>query len=196
MRAILLEANPDVTNMLACAFDDVDIALKCLKTLAAVQRAVTRAGSDDFIIVDCSLDRPEDRTNCERVVRQVIVDVHIVYNPGNRSHDTFRRHITRIARGDIKWLPATVSYLDLLGVLRGLRDEALKARVRTPRKPLTAHQEEVWALLAAGKSHDQIAKALGSKPGTVKTDIVRVKEKLGLTSTEELKMAFRWRVTP
>jgi len=196
VRATLLEANPDIADMFACAFAGVDIVLKGVTTLAAVQRAATRAGTDDFIIVDCSLDRPEDRTNCERVVRQVIVDVHIIYNPGRRSHDTFMQHITQIARGDIKWLPATVSYLDLLSALRDLRDEALKARVRTPRKPLTAHQEEVWTLLAAGKSHDQIAKALGSKPGTVKTDIVRIKEKLGLTSTEELKMAFRWRATP
>jgi len=196
MPATLLEASPDVTSMLACAFNDVDIALKSVTTLAALQRAAVRVGSNDFIIVDCSLDRPEDRANCERVVRQAIVDVHIVYDPQSRTHDTFMRQIAHLARGDLKWLPATVGYLDLLSVLRGLRDDVLEARVRRPRKPLTAHQEEVWALVAAGQSHDQIAKALGSKRGTVKTDITRIKEKLGLSSTEELKMAFRWRATP
>lgn len=190
MRATLLEANPDVTDMLACAFKDVDIALKGVTTLAAVQRAAARAGSDDFIIVDCSLDRPEDGATCERIVRQATVDVHIVYNPKSRTYDAFRRHIAHIARGDLKWLSVTVGYVDLLGVLRGLRDEVLKARVRRPRKPLTGHQEEVWALIAAGRSHDQIAAALGSKTGTVKTDIKRIKEKLGVDSTEELKTAF------
>jgi len=197
VRATLLEANPDVTDMLACAFKDVDIALKGVTTLGGVQRAVARARFDDFIIVDYSLDRLEDRANCEQIVRQVIVDVHIVYDPKSRTHDNFMRHIIHIARGDLKWLPMTVGYLDLLSVLRGLRAEVLEARVRSrPRKPLTAHQEEVWALISAGRSHGQIAEALGSKTGTVKTDIKRIKEKLGIASTEQLKMAFRWRATP
>jgi DNA-binding NarL/FixJ family response regulator len=195
VRAILLKANSDVTSMLSCAFEEVGLDLKGMDTLDAVQRGAARAGLDDFIIVDCSLDRPEDYARCERVVRQATLSVHIIYNPTMRDREVFMRRIARVAIGDFKWLPSTVGYLELLNILRALRNEVVAARVRVPCKPLTAHQERVWVLVAAGKSHNQIAQVLGSKPGAIKTDIVRIKEKLGLTSTEELRKAFRWRTT-
>ncbi len=167
--------------------------LKTVDTLGEIRHAVVTANVDDFVIVDCSLNRPEDRDQCERVVRQTPVSVHIVYNPAARDHETFMRSLLRVALGDLTWVPSTVGYLELLNNLRTLRDGALAAHISIQRKPLTAHQERVWGLVAEGRSHKQIADALGNKTGTVKTDISRIKEKLGITSTEELRIAFRWR---
>jgi len=50
----------------------------------------------------------------------------------------------------------------------------------------------VWALVAEGRSHTEIARALGSSPGAVKQDVVRIKAKLGVDTTAQLKVAYRW----
>jgi len=57
---------------------------------------------------------------------------------------------------------------------------------------LTDHQRRVWALVAEGRSHTEIARAMGSSPGAVKQDVVRIKAKLGVDTTAQLKVAYRW----
>ncbi len=190
MHATLLESNPDFTAMLPCAFDGVGIPLTVVGTLAAVQRAAVRAGPDDFIVVDCSLARPEDEVRCSEIVQRTAVDVQIIYDLTTPDHEDFRRHITQIARGDLKWLPASVGLIQVLTVLRDLRNRSLAAHA--PRRPLTPHQRQILALVAADHSHAQVAAAIGVSVGTVKRDIARIKAKLDVTSAEELKFAFRW----
>lgn len=95
---------------------------------------------------------------------------------------TFRHDIERAARGDIKWLPATVGLVEFLAMLHDLRDQTLPARAlsASQQRPLTDHQRHVWALVAVGRSHTEIARAMGSSKGAVKQDIARIKDKLGV----------------
>jgi len=50
----------------------------------------------------------------------------------------------------------------------------------------------VWALVAEGRSHTEIARAMGSSMGAVKQDVARIKDKLGVDTTAQLKVAYRW----
>ncbi len=192
MRAILLESNLDIALVLPCVFDALSIPLTVVGTVDAVRRATRRATSDDFIIVDCSLDRPEDWARCVEVVRQTMLDVHIIYDPAAPADTIDRSAIARAAQGTLKWLPAPVGMIAFLMLLRGVRDQALQARALAPQRPLTDHQRRVWALVAEGRSHTEIARAMGSSPGAVKQDVVRIKAKLGVATTAQLKVAYRW----
>jgi len=194
MRATLLESNPDIALVLPCVFAALGIPLHVVGTVDAVRRAAQRATIDDFIIVDCSLDRPEDRARCGDVVRQAGLEVHIIYDPAAPGHATFRREVERAARGDLTWLPATVGLVEFLTILRDVRDQALQAHALSAsrQRPLTDHQRRVWALIAEDRSHAVIARAMGSSKGAVKQDIARIKDKLGIATTEQLKVAYRW----
>jgi len=81
-----------------------------------------------------------------------------------------------------------------LTTVRDLRDQALQARALSIswQRPLTHHQHRVWALVAAGRSRAEIAQEMGSSAGAVKQDIARIKEKIGVATTEQLKVAYRW----
>ncbi len=192
MRATLLESNPDMALVLPCVFAALSIPLTVVGAVDAVRRATRRATSDDFIIVDCSLDRPEEWARCIEVVRQTMLDVHIIYDPAAPDDTIDRAAIARAAQGALKWLPATVGMIAFLTLLRGVRDQALQARALAPQRLLTDHQRRVWELVAEGRSHTEIARAMGSSPGAVKQDVVRIKDKLGVDTTAQLKVAYRW----
>jgi DNA-binding CsgD family transcriptional regulator len=192
MRAILLESNPDFVLALPGIFEALDIPLTVVGTVDAVRRTTRWATIDDFIIVDCSLDRSEDWARCIEVVRQTTLDVHIVYDPAAPADTLDRAAITQAAQGTLKWLPATVGMIAFLTLLRGLRDQSLQARALTPQRPLTDHQRRVWVLVAEGRSHAEIARTLGNSSGAIKRDITRIKEKLGVATTAQLKIAYRW----
>jgi len=193
MRATLLESNPDIALVLPCIFNILGIPLNVVGTVDAVRRTTEHATLDDVIIADCSFDRPENRTHCGEVVRQTALDVLVIYAPTARDHAMFRRAMEQAAHGAIKWVPVTVGLVEFLTILRDLRDQALQARALSgPQRPLTDHQQRVWALVAAGRSHAKIADEVGSSKGAVKQDIARIKDKLGVDSTEQLKVAYRW----
>ncbi len=144
IHAILLESNPDFTLMLPCACEGVGIHLTVVSTLEAVQRATRRAGPDDFVISDLSLDLPADKDRCAEVAGHSDLDVHIIYKPGAPDHAAFVRHMEQVGRGDLTWLPATVGLVELLDALRSLQKAALARRTRA--KPLSSRQEDVLAL--------------------------------------------------
>ena len=192
MRATLLESNPDMALVLPCVFAALSIPLTMVGTVDAVRRATRRATIDDFIIVDCSLDHPEEWARCLAVVHQTMLDVYIIYDPAAPDDTIGRSAITHAALGNLTWLPATVGLIAFLTLLRGLRDQALQARALAPPRPLTDHQQHVWELVAEGRSHTEIARAMGSSPGAVKQDVVRIKDKLGVDTTAQLKVAYRW----
>jgi len=192
VRATLLESSPDMALVLPCVFEALSIPLTVVGTVDAVRRATRRATSDDFIIVDCSLDRPDDWARCVEIVRQTMLDVHIIYDPAAPADTLDRAAIARAAQGTLTWLPAPVGMIAFLTLLRDLRDQALQARALAPQRPLTDHQRRVWALVAEGRSHTEIARAMGSSIGAVKQDVVRIKDKLGVDTTAQLKVAYRW----
>ncbi|MGH9208631.1 MAG: hypothetical protein ACRD1G_19120 [Acidimicrobiales bacterium] len=78
MRATLLASNPAFAAALPGLFDAVDIPLTTVDTLAAIRRAVRHASSDDFVIVDCSLNCPDDWARCVEVMRSVGLAVHVI----------------------------------------------------------------------------------------------------------------------
>jgi len=178
--------------VLPCVFEALSIPLTVVGTVDAVRRATRRATSDDFIIVDCSLDRPDDWARCVEIVRQTMLDVHIIYDPAAPADTLDRAAIARAAQGTLTWLPAPVGMIAFLTLLRDLRDQALQARALASQRPLTDHQRRVWALVAEGRSHTEIARAMGSSIGAVKQDVVRIKDKLGVDTTAQLKVAYRW----
>jgi len=192
VRATLLESNPDVALVLPCVFDVLGIPLHVVGTVEAVRRATRKANLDDFIIVDCSLDHAQDRTRCIAVVGQTALGVHIIYDPAAPDYATFRRDIAHLAHGDVKWLSATVGLVELLMILRDLRDQVIQARALLQQRPLTGHQRRVWVLVAAGRSHAEIAQEMGSSKGSISKDVARIKDKLGVDSTEQLRVAYRW----
>ncbi len=194
MRAILLESNPDIALALPCLFKALGIPLAVVGTVDAVRRATRKATLDDLIIVDCSLGHADDRMRCVEVVRQTALGVHIIYDPAVPDYATFHRDIERLAHDDVKWLPATVGLVEFLTILRDLRDQVIQARALSGlrQRPLTDHQRRVWELVAAGRSHAEIAREMGSSKGAVKQDIARIKDKIGADTTEQLKVAYRW----
>ncbi len=192
MRAILLESNPDIALVLPCVFAALSIPLTVVGTVDALRRATRPATSDDFIIVDCSLDHPEEWARCLAVVHQTMLDVHIIYDPAAPADTVDRAAIGRAAQGTLTWLPVPVGMIAFLTLLRGVRDQALQARALAPQRPLTEHQRRVWALVAEGHSHMEIARAMGSSIGAVKQDVVRIKGKLGVDTTAQLRVAYRW----
>jgi len=97
MRVTLLESNPDVVLALPGIFDALGIPLTIVGTVDAVRRATSRATIDDFIIVDCSLDRPEDRAHCGEVVRQTGLEVYVIYDPAAPDHASFHRDIATLS---------------------------------------------------------------------------------------------------
>ncbi len=190
MRATLLESNPDFALMLPCAFEVVGIPLRVVGTLAGLHHALCHAALDDFVIVDCSLDRSEDKVRCVEVVQRAALDVYVIANPAARDFAEFRRRLEREARCNLKWLPTTVGLVEILNILRSVRQQAFAARVSA--RPLTSRQQCVWALVAKEQSHAEIAAALGISVGTVKRHVERIKDKLGASSSSELKSAYRW----
>ncbi len=193
IHAILLESNPDFTLMLPCACEGVGISLTVVSTLEAVQRATRRAGPDDFVIGDLSLNLPADKDRCVEITRHSDLDVHVIYKPGAPDHTAFVGRMERAARGDLTWLPATVGLVELLDILRSLQKAALARCVRA--KPLSPRQEDVLALIAHDLSYAEIADALKITSGAVKQHVARIEDKLDVGSKDELKIAHRWMTT-
>ncbi len=187
MRATLLDTTPDVTALLTCACAHVGIPFRTVGTRAALYQAAQRADEDVFLILDLSLDRPEDRALCREVVMRVAVEVHTICRDA-----AFVRDLERVAAGPLKWLPPDVGWPALLKALRDLRLERLRARARTIHRDLSDRQKEVLALVVRGRSQTVIARMLGVTVGTVKSHVTRTEGKLGVSSTEELKLVFRW----
>jgi len=161
--------------------------------IEAVQRATRRAGPDDFVISDLSLDLPADKDRCAEVAGHSDLDVHIIYKPGAPDHAAFVRHMEQVGRGDLTWLPATVGLVELLDALRSLQKAALARRTRA--KPLSSRQEDVLALIARDLSYAEISDTLKITDGTVKQHVARIKDKLDVGSKDELKIAYRWMTT-
>jgi hypothetical protein len=95
MRATLLESNPDFSVILPCVFDAAGIPLQVVGTPGAIQRAMRTAGPYDFVIVDCSLNRPEDKARCGEVVQRTSLDLFIIYDPRARDAAPFMRSMER-----------------------------------------------------------------------------------------------------
>ncbi len=191
MRAILLDTDRDTTVLLEAACNAASIRLTIVGTPTALERAAKHADLNDFLIIECVHGRPKDIERCLRVVRHTSVAVYIVY-----AGEVHRQAIERFARGPVKWLPVTMAWPTLLAVLRSLRDEVLATRVLEAQPKITAHQHEVWALVAQGWSHTRIAHELHVSVGTVKKDIDRIKKKLHVNTSDELGHAFRWMDDP
>ena len=68
----------------------------------------------------------------------------------------------------------------------GVSDALMERRANEGAVPLTAREQDVLRLLAAGKSNRDIADALGIAAGTVETHRKNLKKKLGIATTAGL----------
>lgn len=66
---------------------------------------------------------------------------------------------------------------------------AARSRSGPRRMPLTERERDVWALLASGKSNEQIATELFRSPGTIRNTVSRIYRKLGVRSRAEAVIA-------
>jgi len=189
-RATLLESNPDFALILPYACESVGIHVTVVGTPEAVERATLRSGLDDLVIVDLSLNRSADQDRCVAVARHTYLDLLVIYKPDAPDHAAFVGRMEREAHGDLMWLPATVSVVELLDFLRVLRRRIMARHLRA--KPFSPRQTEVLALLMRGRTQEEIAAVLGIGKGAVSRHVERIEEKLDVTSTEEIKDIYRW----
>ena len=55
-----------------------------------------------------------------------------------------------------------------------------------PLSGLSPREREIAGLFASGMTNKQVARALGTSPSTVRNQVVRIYEKLGISSKAEL----------
>src|SRR5579885_1674684 len=101
MRATLLEADREVTVLFEAACDFVGIPLAVVTGLPMLKRAAERARLHDFLILDCSTGRDEDREHCATVVRSAAMEMLIVYSEPQIIQD-----LRPLARAPIAGIPA------------------------------------------------------------------------------------------
>lgn len=186
MRATLLRTTPDVTAMLRCAFAHVGIPFQEVGKPSALDEVEQHAGPDDFVIHDCSLNRPKDRTRCARIVARMAMEAHII-----SPDEAFVRDLQRATVSPLKWLPPDVDWPILLHTLRDLHAERLQARAHAAHPSLSEGQQAVLDLVLQGKTQDEIARTLHVAAGTVSTHVDRTKDKIGVSSTAELIVVAR-----
>jgi len=186
MRATLLRTTSDVTAMLKCAFAHVGIPLQEVSKPSALDKVEQHSGPDDFVIHDCSLNQPKDRTRCARIVARMAMDAHIV-----SPDEAFVRDLQRATLAPLTWLPPAVDWPSLLRTLRDRHAERLQARACAAHPSLSERQQAVLDLVLQGQTQDEIARTLGVATGTISTHVDRTKDKIGVSSTAELIVVAR-----
>ena len=186
MRAMLLRGNPDIVAALQGACSATGIELTVVDTVEALLTAADLAQARDFLIIDCSLKRASDEAQCRRVLQESFLDVRII-------HDT-KADVQRLAKGtpaSAHWLPTDITVLNLFATLRNLVSEAHRGHRQVKDRLLSSKQQQVAQLLVSGHSLSQIARIHKVHGGTVKRQVGRMREKLHVSTTRELRTLLR-----
>ena len=181
MRGFLLERHPRVTDMLACAFAHVGISLVRVTTLEELLDAADTAGSDEFLIIDLTLDGPDDLGRYAPVLGQALVPVHAVYRD-----QAIPPLLAHVAASPVL-LSTDTSWFALLDKLEALQGRAYAARLGA----LPRRQAQVLRLLGEGHSRAQIAGRLQLAEGTVKEYVDRLERVLGVDRVSDLRAIAR-----
>ena len=181
MRGFLLEHDPRVTKLLVCAFAYVGISLIHLTSLAALLDAAATAGPGEFLIIDLTLDGPDDLVGYAAVLGQAAVPVHVVYR------DPALVPLLAHVAASVVLLPADVGWFTLLEKLDALHRHTYAARLAG----LTARQAQVLRLLGKGHSRAKIARQLRVAEGIVKEHVDRIESMLGVDRIAELRAISR-----
>ena len=182
MRACLLERNRRVTDMLACAFAHVGIPLVRVASLPALLAATRKPGPDDFLILDLTLDGPDELARYAAVLGQAAVPVHAIY----RDPALLPPLLERTAAPLIV-LDANIGWYDLLDKLEALQHQIYAFRLAS----LPRRQAQVLRLLGEGHSRAEVAESLGIGQGTVKEHVTRLERALGVDRMGELRAIAR-----
>jgi len=181
MRGFLLERHPRVTDMLACAFAHVGISLVRVTSLEALLDAADTAGPDEFLIIDLTMDGPDDLGRYAPVLGQAVVPVHTVYR--DQAIPLLLAH----AAASLVLLSVDTSWFALLDKLEALQRQAYVARLGA----LPLRQAQVLRLLGEGHSRAQIARRLQLAEGTVKEYVDRLERVLGVDRVSDLRAIAR-----
>lgn len=187
MRAVLLASDSDTNAFLTAAFSRVDVPLEVAGDTAVLERCIRHAHADDLVALNCAGSVSE----CLYVMQRIQLQMVALFESA-----AVRQRLARSARGPVCWLPLSVSWPTLLATLRQFRRANRAAGVALAEKALTEQQLRVLQLVAANHSQREISAMLGVGVGTVKRHVDRLKEKLDVASTAELKAAFSWMTVP
>lgn len=90
-----------------------------------------------------------------------------------------------------RWLPSDFPVLTFLDLLRAHAVRVSALAEAADLSPLTPREHAVAALAARGLSDVRIAEELEVSPATVKTYVARSKDKLGVTTRDDLRQVYR-----
>ena len=185
MYALLLSRNRDLAGILRAAFRAA--GLRLVVASAATASVVSTPGAiPDLIVLDCSLNLPDDGAWCQRVLRTTAVPALIIH-----VKTATLAELPRTTSVPVWCMPSSIGLDEVVGFLRQVR--AALPRPAQPRqgRRLSRRQEEVVRLVSPFASTAEIAARLRVHPGTVKRHIQRAKEKLGASSETNLTEAVR-----
>ena len=186
MRAILLDTDPETTVWLEAACMSARILPTLVGSLATLERVAKQADHTDFLILECVRGHPEEINRCQHVLRHAYLDVAIVY-----ARLDLLRELEPLARGQVVGLDRDMPFPALVRLLRDRHEQALLVRARG-RRTLSPRQRQIASCVARDLSQAQVARELDVHVGTVKRQVGRILDKLGLTTTAELKIALRF----
>lgn len=179
MHVVLLEANPEITALVAagCAYLGIDlvaIADPVMLELPAARRVAT-----DLLILDCSLKRLGDLSIMRLVGALPEVEVLLL---GGES---------RLPESRVQWLPAMLGFPALLEWLRGARARTAIRQPEWPRHPLSDQQWRIARLIEREMTQREIAGEERVHIGTIKVQVGRILDRWPVDSTAELRLAVR-----
>jgi len=188
VRAILLAGDSDTNALLTAAFNYVDVPLEVAGDTAALEHFARRAHAADLVVLNCGGSAAQE---CLHIVQHT--RLHVIALCDSVA---MRQRMTEAARGAVSGLPLRVPWTHLVRLLRSLKDENLVRGLQGGAKDLTVQQLRVLELVAANRSQSEIATERGVGIGTVKRHVERLKDKLDVSGTAELKLAFSWMTRP
>jgi len=179
IQATLWADNPDVTAILPKLFAHVGISVTMVSSAAELLQAADHARPGDILVIDCTtafdaVDR------CTAVVGHTLVPLYICH-----TDQCFVDDLRPQAGGSLYWLSPAWIGLSLLWKMRMIKTQAT-AISPVDHTLLSDREYDVWRLTAEGLSDRQVGDRLYICRSTVKTEVSRIKEKLGLATRADL----------
>lgn len=182
-RATLRESNRDLTAILKAVCMQAGITLSVVDSVETLLEAPYKTQPSHLLILDCSLALADDMAQCLRVVTTTKTPVFVIHP----HTETIARLREQACCEVLGYTPDQVG-LVLLDDLRLLK---VVAEISGhPHVTLSEREQQVYQLLAQGLTNRDITERLHISRSTVKTEVMRIKEKLGVITRADLITAY------